>query len=136
MAALSHPNILALFDVGVDQGIHYAVTELLDGETLRACLSRSALPWRRAVEAAIALAEGLSAAHSKGITHRDLKPDNIFLTSDGRIKILDFGLARWTPAGSDAAPTLSEPGAVMGTAGYMSPEQARGEPIEIGRAHV
>ena len=130
VAALSHPNILALYDVGADQGIHYAVTELLEGETLRARLGRSPLPWRRAVDTGIALADGLSAAHSKAIVHRDLKPENIFLTSDGRTKILDFGLARWTPPVSDAAATETEPGTVMGTLGYMSPEQVRGAPTD------
>jgi serine/threonine protein kinase/Flp pilus assembly protein TadD len=128
VAALSHPGILAIHDFGTDQGITYAVTELLEGETLRKRLDGSAFPWRKAVEAGVAIAEGLSAAHSKGIIHRDLKPENIFLTSDGRVKILDFGLARWTPATEreTLAPTQTEPGTVMGTLGYMSPEQIRG----------
>ena len=130
VAALSHPNILAIFDVGSDQGITYAVTELLEGETLRSRSGRGALPWRQAVEIGAPIAEGLSVAHSKGIIHRDLKPENIFLTADGRAKILDFGLARWKPAKSPeeegSAPTETEPGTVMGTVGYMSPEQVRG----------
>ena len=130
VAALSHPNILALYDVGTDQGVSYAVTELLEGETLRARLERSATAWRKGVEIGTAVAEGLAAAHSKGIIHRDLKPENIFLTSDGRVKILDFGLARWKPkpsAATDAtASTETEAGTVMGTVGYMSPEQIRG----------
>src|SRR2546423_5086565 len=94
VAALSHPNILAIFDVGSEQGVSYVVTELLDGENLRARLTASSLPWQKAVDIGSAIAEGLSAAHSRGIIHRDLKPENIFLISDGRVKILDFGLAR------------------------------------------
>ena len=128
VAALSHPNILAIHDFGTDQGITYAVTELLEGETLRKRLAGSAFSWRKAVEAGVAIAEGLSAAHSKGIIHRDVKPENIFLTSDGRVKILDFGIARWTPFTEceTSAPTETEPGTVKGTLGYMSPEQIRG----------
>jgi serine/threonine protein kinase len=133
VAALSHPNILAIHDFGKDDGIHYAVTELLVGETLRSRLVMSSLPWRKAAEIAAAVADGLAAAHTKGIVHRDLKPENLFLTSDGRVKILDFGLARVTgprPANEidEAAPTVStEPGMVLGTIGYMSPEQVRSE---------
>ncbi|MBI3697405.1 MAG: protein kinase, partial [Acidobacteria bacterium] len=130
VAALSHPNILAIHDVGSEQGVAYVVMELLEGETLRARVGRSAVPWRKAVEIGVAIADGLAAAHSKGIIHRDLKPENIFLTSDGRVKILDFGLARWKPkpsAPTDAAATTeTEAGTVMGTVGYMSPEQIRG----------
>jgi len=128
VAALSHPNILAIFDVGTDQGVTYAVTELLEGETLRSQLGRAALPWHKAVEIGIAVADGLATAHAKGIIHRDLKPENLFLTSDGRVKILDFGLARWTPSAPSGpeAPTLTQEGMIMGTAGYMSPEQVRG----------
>ena len=94
MAALSHPNILVLYDVGADAGIHFVVTELLEGETLRERIARGPLPWRKAAEMGAAIAEGLAAAHSKGIVHQDIKPANIFLTSDGRVKILDFGLAQ------------------------------------------
>ena len=94
VAALSHPNILALYDVGTEQGVSFAVTELLEGETLRSRLVRGPFPWRKSVEIGTAVADGLAAAHLKGIIHRDLKPENIFLTSDGRVKILDFGLAR------------------------------------------
>jgi serine/threonine protein kinase/Tfp pilus assembly protein PilF len=137
VAALSHPNILAIHDIGREQGVPFAVMELLVGETLRSRLSGSALPWRKAVEIGAAVAEGLAAAHAKGITHRDLKPENIFLTSDGQVKILDFGLARVRPQLSaqelSSAPTMSmstEPGTVMGTVGYMSPEQVRG--AEVG----
>jgi serine/threonine protein kinase len=127
VAALSHPNLLAIFDTGTENGISYAVTELLDGESLRAGLVRSILPWRKTAEIGAALAEGIAAAHSKGITHRDLKPENIFLTADGRVKVLDFGLARIEThqTGADAE-TQTEAGTVLGTPGYMSPEQVRG----------
>jgi eukaryotic-like serine/threonine-protein kinase len=131
VAALSHPNILVLFDVGEHDGIRYAVTELLGGETLRDRLSRSPLSWRKTIELGVALAEGLAAAHGKEIIHRDIKPANIFLTADGHVKILDFGLARWqeTKSPQDETVTLDETqaGAVLGTVGYMSPEQVRGE---------
>src|SRR4029453_16904432 len=116
VAALSHPSILAIFDFGVTDGVAYAVTELLPGDTLRARLAEGPLPVRRAVECAIQIAEGLGAAHDKGIVHRDLKPENLFLTNDGRIKILDFGLARKTTLSSPedtSSPTVSrhtEPG--------------------------
>lgn len=132
IAALSHPNILSVHDVGRDRGVHYLVTELLEGETLRQRVERSPLPWRKAVEIGIALAEGLSAAHAKGIIHRDLKPANIFLTGDGRVKILDFGLALLQPvlsAGQETAvPTQS--GTLVGTVDYMSPEQLRAAPVD------
>jgi serine/threonine protein kinase/tetratricopeptide (TPR) repeat protein len=135
VAALSHPNILALYDVGAEQGISFAVTELLEGETLRKRLEKGSVPWRRAVSIAVAVAEGLAAAHTKGIIHRDLKPDNIFLTSDGRVKILDFGVARVKPpvVPQDQAgiPTETEVGTVMGTPGYMSPEQVRGDRADV-----
>ncbi len=127
LAALSHPNILVIFDTGTEKGATYAVTELLEGETLRSLLARGALAWRKAVDIGAALADGLAAAHSKSIIHRDLKPANIFLTSDGRAKILDFGLARLeNPAGEDAE-TRTETGEVVGTPGYMSPEQVLGQ---------
>jgi formylglycine-generating enzyme required for sulfatase activity len=133
IAALSHPNILAIHDLGTDQGVFFVVTELLEGETLRSRLASSGLPWRKSVEIGAAIADGLAGAHLKGIVHRDLKPDNIFLTRDGRVKILDFGLARLQPVISQqdqtSAPTTppqTEPGLLMGTVGYMSPEQARG----------
>jgi serine/threonine protein kinase len=137
VAALSHPNILAIHDFGEDQGIVYAVMELLDGQTLRQRLAASPLGWREAVEVGAAVAEGLAAAHAKGIIHRDLKPENIFLTLDGGVKILDFGLARVkapiskqpNPAPNTAPimANVTEPGMVLGTVGYMSPEQVRGE---------
>jgi serine/threonine-protein kinase len=139
VAALSHPNVLTLFDIGREGERLYAVLELLEGETLRTRLANAAPSWSKAVEIAIAVGEGLAAAHSRGIIHRDLKPENIFLTSDGRVKILDFGLARWEPpipAAEDAtsAPTAvgkTEPGWTMGTIGYMSPEQIHGDKAQV-----
>ena len=136
VAALSHPNILAIHDFGQERGIHYAVTELLEGQTLRERLVHERLAWRKAAEIGIALGDGLSAAHARGIVHRDLKPENIFVTSSGHVKILDFGLARAEAVSSEqltAAPTESvatEAGTVLGTLGYMSPEQVRGEPAD------
>src|SRR5215813_9093400 len=137
VAALSHPNILSIHDFGSEQGVSYAVMELLKGETLRSRLSHGALPWRKAVGIGVEIAEGLSAAHAKGITHRDLKPENIFLTSDGRTKILDFGLARVNAVSSDGnntsattVPRITDAGVVMGTPGYMSPEHVRGAEVE------
>ena len=133
VAALAHPNILAIHDVGTHDGVAYTVTELLEGETLRSRLEVSALPWREAVQIAMGIAKGLAAAHSRGIVHRDIKPENLFLTSDGRVKILDFGVARVTAAASDGETSLvtqTEAGAVVGTAGYMSPEQVRGAAVD------
>ncbi len=134
-SALNHPNILAIYDVGTQQGVPYVVSELLEGETLRERLAAGALPARKGMTYAIQIAEGLAAAHEKGIVHRDLKPENLFVTGDGRVKILDFGLAKLTrPEGAGRplpeAPTATvgtEPGVVMGTIGYMSPEQVRGQ---------
>ena len=136
VAALSHPNILSIFDVGSEGGTTYAVMELLEGETLRARLREGRLPPRKAVEIAIQVANGLAAAHEKGIVHRDLKPENLFVSADGRAKILDFGLARQTSptAGDDTkSPTIekaTDPQTVLGTVGYMSPEQVRGKPAD------
>ena len=133
VAALSHPNILAIYDVGEADGISYVVTELLEGETLRERLSETRMSWRQAIDVGAAIADGLAAAHAKGIIHRDLKPENIFLTDDGVVKILDFGLARMQPATPSADPAdtptmtiATSPGTVMGTIQYMSPEQVRG----------
>jgi eukaryotic-like serine/threonine-protein kinase len=133
LAALSHPNVLTILDFGLQDGIAYAVTELLEGETLRSRLLRAQMSWREAAELGLALADGLAAAHSRGIVHRDLKPENVFLTSDGRAKVLDFGLARrealTVPPEETRQKTetqMTEPGAVMGTVGYMSPEQVSG----------
>jgi serine/threonine protein kinase len=134
VAALSHPNILAIHDFGRTDGATYAVTELLSGETLRQRLDRGGLPPKRAVEIAREIANGLAAAHEKGIVHRDLKPENVFLTKDGLVKILDFGLARqFRKVDGRVEPTLTEgsgPGVALGTAGYMSPEQVRGEAVD------
>jgi len=135
VGALNHPNILAVHDTGSQNGVQYIVTELLDGKTLRDVLNEGALPVRRALTLFQQVANGLAAAHDKGIVHRDLKPENIFITKDGRVKILDFGLAKQTapiPAtetlsGATLGAPVTEIGAVMGTVGYMSPEQVRGE---------
>ena len=132
--SLSHPNILAVYDIGMYDGAPYLVTELLEGATVRGRLQEGALAPRKAVDYSVQIARGLAAAHDKGIVHRDLKPDNIFICHDGRIKILDFGLAKLTEAESgEGTVTSLEPvaqtgsGVVLGTAGYMSPEQVRGQ---------
>jgi Tol biopolymer transport system component len=137
-AALNHPNILALHDIGQHDGAPYIVTELLEGVTLRERLASGSLPVRKAVEHAVQVANGLAAAHEKGIVHRDLKPENIFVTDDGHVKILDFGLAKLThadaaPAAATAMPTSpakTAAGLVLGTMGYISPEQLRGLPAD------
>jgi len=135
-AALNDPGILAVYDVGSHDGTPYVVSELLEGETLRDRLRAGALPRRKAIEFAVQIARALAAAHDKGIVHRDLKPENLFVTREGRIKILDFGLAKFVrpeeKAGSHtSAPTVeTSPGLVMGTVGYMSPEQVRGQPAD------
>lgn len=134
VAAITHPNIVSVFDVGSHEDAPYIVTELLDGETLRDRLNKTALPPRKAIDIALQVAQGLAAAHEKGIIHRDLKPENIFLTKDGRVKVLDFGLAKLQPQinpeyGESATVTgenPTHPGVVMGTVGYMSPEQVMG----------
>jgi len=152
VAALSHPNILSIFDFGTHDGVAYAVTELLEGDTLRGRLDRSAVGQKSALDWSLQIAKGLSAAHGKGVVHRDLKPENVFVSNDGHVKILDFGLAlrrpldaagrEQTAAGqqpraesdSTAVPTfagpLTQPGTVLGTMGYMSPEQLRGLPVD------
>jgi eukaryotic-like serine/threonine-protein kinase len=138
VAALSHPNILAIHDFGSDDGIFYVVTELLRGRTLRDELQANPLSWRKAVEIGAEIADGLSAAHAKSVVHRDLKPENIFLTAEGRVKILDFGLAQTDPILSQqdeaSIPTTkwfqTDPGAILGTLGYMAPEQLRGETVD------
>jgi serine/threonine protein kinase/Tfp pilus assembly protein PilF len=131
IAALSHPNILAIHDVGESGDTLWSVTELLEGETLRERLNAAALPARKAIETAVHIAEGLAAAHEHGIVHRDLKPENVFLTTDGRVKILDFGLARVEDGDQDRTLEMKTvPGTVLGTAGYMSPEQVRGLPAD------
>ena len=136
VAALSHPNILAIFDYGHQEGVAYAVMELLSGQTLRDRLDSGALTQKQAIDFGLQIARGLSAAHEKGIIHRDLKPENVFVSKDGHVKILDFGLAKRTelkPSGQTSAPTESgatSPGTVMGTLGYMSPEQLKGKPVD------
>jgi len=145
VAALSHPNILAIHEFGDSGGVRFAAMELLEGETLRDRLKRASLGWRKGAEIAAATADALTAAHAKGIVHRDLKPENIFLTSGGLVKVLDFGIAQVTrrrpvpdpTAAADAETELvhTTPGVVMGTVGYMSPEQLRGEPVD-GRSDI
>src|SRR5215813_10349291 len=134
---LNHPNITAVYDFGSHDGSPYIVTELLEGETLRSRLGPGAIPVRKAVDYAVQLAKGLAAAHEKGIVHRDLKPENVFLTKDGRVKILDFGLAKLKTEKNGGSQTDmrtvsggTEPGVVLGTMGYMSPEQVRGKPAD------
>jgi eukaryotic-like serine/threonine-protein kinase len=144
VAALNHPNIVAVYDIGVEAGQQYIVSELVEGESLRSLLTGKPIPSRKLLEIATQVADGLAAAHTAGIVHRDLKPENIMLAKDGRVKILDFGLARHTPGPSSAAnssdaTSLSQTeatseqtreGAVIGTASYMSPEQATGKPLD------
>ncbi|HVQ42526.1 MAG TPA: serine/threonine-protein kinase, partial [Vicinamibacterales bacterium] len=135
VAALSHPNILALHDAGTEDGTTFAVMELLDGETLRDRLASGPLPVRRAVDTAVQIARGLAAAHAKGLVHRDLKPENVFLVADGQVKILDFGLAKAADPGDSTAttthaPAMTDPGTVLGTVGYMAPEQVRGHAVD------
>jgi len=129
-AALNHPNILAIYDLGQSNGSPYIVSELLEGESLRERLRSGPLPLRKAIDYATQIALGLAAAHDKGIVHRDLKPENLFITKDSRSKILDFGLAKLTEHISDAETVVhsdgTTPGMVLGTVGYMSPEQVRG----------
>ena len=131
VAALNHPNILSIHDFGESNGVVYAVTELLEGESLRSRLDGGPIPPRKAVEYAVQILRGLAAAHEKGVVHRDLKPENLFVTADGRVKVLDFGLARvvseeTVKTSAPTTPAGTEPGTVMGTVGYMSPEQVRG----------
>jgi serine/threonine protein kinase/WD40 repeat protein len=140
VAALNHPAVLALHDVGEADGVAFIVTELLEGETLRERLGRGAVPCERVAAWGASVAEALAAAHERGIVHRDLKPENLFLTREGRLKVLDFGLAKELPlaAGGEEDPTLPSPtraGVVLGTLGYLSPEQARGEAID-GRSDL
>ena len=137
VAALSHPNILAIHDLGTDRGTTYAAMELLDGETLRARLGSGALPVRKGAEIAVQIAHGLAAAHDRGVVHRDLKPENLFVTPDGHVKILDFGLARTAEPLAEAGATqalskvaLTTPGTIVGTVGYMAPEQVQGLPAD------
>ncbi len=135
--ALNHPNVLIVHDISTHDGAPYVVSELLEGETLRKRIAGTPLGQRRAIDYALQIANGLAAAHEKGIIHRDLKPDNIFVTNDGRIKILDFGLAKLTQLDGGQAQTDiptrrvdTDPGVVMGTVGYMSPEQLKGRAVD------
>ncbi|HVN74687.1 MAG TPA: serine/threonine-protein kinase, partial [Thermoanaerobaculaceae bacterium] len=143
IAALDHPSILAIHDVGSHDGAQFIVTELLEGQSLRERLHGGALPVRKAVEIGVQMAQGLAAAHEKGIVHRDLKPGNVFVTKDGHVKILDFGIAKLVqpepepgPSGTTVTPTQStDTGAVLGTAAYMSPEQVLGKTLD-GRSDL
>jgi eukaryotic-like serine/threonine-protein kinase len=136
VAALNHPNILAIHDIGEQSGTRFIVSELLEGETLRAVMDRAPVTQRKTIDYGVQIAHGLAAAHAKGIVHRDLKPENVFVTKDGRIKILDFGLAKLAQSagsGSDEVTLTTERtavGVVMGTASYMAPEQVRGEAVD------
>jgi eukaryotic-like serine/threonine-protein kinase len=131
IAALSHPNILAIHDTGVHDGQMFVVTELLEGETLRDRLHAGGVPVRKAIEWAVQIARALAAAHEKAIVHRDLKPENIFLLADGQVKLIDFGLAKaHVDRGVLETMTATEPGTVMGTVGYMAPEQVRGLTVD------
>src|SRR5262245_49921656 len=136
-SALNHPNILSIYDVGKHDGTPYVVSELLEGETLRRRIHGTPLASRRVIDYALQIAHGLAAAHEKGIVHRDLKPDNIFITNDGRVKILDFGLAKLVQVDRDLLQTdiptrraNTDPGIVLGTVGYMSPEQVKGRSVD------
>ena len=129
---LNHPNLLTIYDVGNSEGTPFLVSELLEGETLRVRIDRGPIPPRKAVDIALQLAHGLAAAHEKGIVHRDLKPENVFITKEGRVKILDFGIAKLSATGAEGPFQMAatEPGMVLGTVGYMSPEQVRGEVVD------
>jgi serine/threonine protein kinase/Tol biopolymer transport system component len=138
VAALNHPNVLTIYEVGTHEGHPFLATELLEGETLRTKLTAGPLPFSKAIDSARQVADGLAAAHAKGLAHRDIKPENLFITTDGRVKILDFGLAKMVApvaaAGMTAAETrldmATSAGVVLGTAGYMSPEQVRGQTVD------
>jgi eukaryotic-like serine/threonine-protein kinase len=136
VAALNHPNIVAIYDVGFNEGSPYIVCELLEGKTLRARLAEGALPVRLAADYSLQIVQGLIAAHDRRIIHRDLKPENLFVTSDGRVKILDFGVAKLQPAPEESGrsvedlTTVTKSGAVVGTVAYMSPEQLRGKAVD------
>ena len=137
VAALNHPNILAIHDIGEQNGTPFLVSELLEGASLRAELQTGPISARKASDYGIQIAQGLAAAHEKGIVHRDLKPENVFITKEGRVKILDFGLAKWDASAKSLSATSAtlaesptEAGTVMGTAGYMAPEQVRGTAVD------
>src|SRR5579863_2650020 len=129
-AALNHPNILSVYQMGTHDGVPYLVSELLEGKTLAENIRRGPMPLRQSIQFGIQIAHGLAAAHEKGIVHRDLKPENLFVTKEGRVKILDFGLAKVIPSPqvpTAQATTITRHGVAMGTVGYMSPEQVRGQ---------
>jgi eukaryotic-like serine/threonine-protein kinase len=134
--ALNHPGIVAVYDIGLADGTFYMVTELVEGPTVRALLDEGRLPQRKTLDLAVQVAEALAAAHAAGITHRDLKPENIMVNQEGRAKILDFGLARHLSATAvsaealTATQALTREGTVLGTMGYMAPEQVRGKPAD------
>jgi eukaryotic-like serine/threonine-protein kinase len=136
VGSLNHPHILAVYDVGSHDGSPYVVSELLEGQTLRERMAGAALPLRKAVEIGVQIARGIAAAHEKGIIHRDLKPENVFVTHEGHVKLLDFGLAKLIHAQAEDGSELgtrtkgTDPGAVLGTAAYMSPEQVRGGAVD------
>ncbi len=140
LASLNHPNIAAIYDLAEDQGTHFLVLELAEGEDLAARLSRGPVPVEEALPLALQIAEGMEAAHGKGIVHRDLKPANVMVGPDGKVKVLDFGLAKaWEAEPGESGnlsmlPTLTaqmtQAGVILGTASYMSPEQARGKPVD------
>src|SRR5260221_4398379 len=136
---LNHPNLLTIFDVGTSEGTPFLVSELLEGETLRDRIARGPMPPRQGMDVASQMAQGLTAAHEKGIVHRDLKPENVFVTREGRVKILDFRIAKLSAKSADDGPTLqmaaTEPGMVLGTVGYMSPEQVHRD-VDESRSHV
>src|SRR3974390_2735860 len=133
-AALNHPNILAVYQMGTYAGVPYLVSELLEGKTLAETIRRGPLPFRKAIDYGVQIAHGLAAAHAKGIVHRDLKPDNLFVTKDGRVKILDFGLAKLTQPdmarGMDSAAPTPDTGRFGGRVSYMSPEQIRAASVD------
>ncbi|HLN58734.1 MAG TPA: serine/threonine-protein kinase, partial [Thermoanaerobaculia bacterium] len=140
-SVLNHPNICTVHDVGEDAGHHFIAMELLEGENLDALLTRGPLPIRQALDLGVQIAEGLTAAHARGVIHRDIKPANVFVTSAGFVKIMDFGLAKILPSPAAEALTDSEsdltvtsglttPGVTMGTVSFMSPEQVRGEEVD------
>ena len=134
-SALNHPNIISIYDVGRENTTAYIAMEFVDGHTLRALLESGPLTIKRTLQIAVQIADGLAKAHAAGIVHRDLKPENIMVTRDGLVKILDFGLAKLLKQLDNSPQNMtatvgSQPGAVLGTAGYMSPEQARGKPVD------